>query len=70
MFEYQVLPFLQDRRSRVPVERVLVDDDVMLHAELLFSADIDEKVRIAVVQVVNVYAIEPLDGCAQGAIDL
>ena len=69
MFENQVEPLLDDRRYRIPVERMLKNDDVMAFAKLLLMRDINKKVRIAGIQIMEGNAVQCFHGLPQGGID-
>ena len=58
VLEHQVLPLLQDRRARVPVERVLEDDDVVLLEQTLLPRDVDVEVRVRLVEIVHDHPVE------------
>jgi hypothetical protein len=58
MFQHQVKPLLDDGWATIPVKRMLKNDDVMLDQQLLFSLDINVKVGVAFVQVIDGYALQ------------
>src|SRR5687768_5553379 len=57
VLEHEVLPLLEDRWDRVPVERVLEHDDVVLEQQLLLEPDVDSQRRIFLVEVADRDAI-------------
>ena len=66
MLQHQVLPFLQDRRRRVPVQRVLKDDDIVREQSCLFAVDVDLKVRVLGIQVDQRDAVEAIERLRHG----
>ena len=69
VLENQVVPLLDDGRCRVPVERVLEDNDVVAFAKLLFVGDINEEIWVAGVKIMKRNAIERFHGLPQCRID-
>ena len=70
MLQHKVLPFLQYGRCRVPIQRVLKDDDIVFKEPLLFPIDVDLKIGILSVQIDQGYAVEIDNGIRHRAIYL
>jgi hypothetical protein len=58
MFEYEVLPLLDNRRRGIPEQRKLEQDDVVVQQALLLDVDIDIKARVITIQVDESDAID------------
>ena len=70
MLQNQVEPFLHDGRRRVPVKRMLKNNDVVRLAEGLFSSDVDHEVGVMCVKVVQRDTIEMFNGRAERSVNL
>jgi len=69
VFENELLPLLQQRGDAEPVQRVLKNNDVMPVQQGLLAFDIDVKIGIQFVQVMEGNSIKVLDGIHQLLID-
>jgi hypothetical protein len=68
VLQYQILPLLEDRRCRVPVEGVLKDHDVVLEEQLLLSVHVDVQLRICLVEIVDGDTVETPNGVDEPSI--
>ena len=70
VFENEVLPFLENRRRRIPEQRELQHDDVVIEQSLLFSLDVDVEARIVLVKIHVCNAVDLSGRLAHVAIDV
>jgi hypothetical protein len=70
VLEHQVLPFLENRRGRIPEQRKHEDDDVVLAQPALFTVDIDAVIRVLGIQVDDGNGLLPARGVEQRPVDL
>ena len=69
VLEHQILPFLEDRRRRVPIERVLKDHDLVIRQKSLFARDVDVVCRIGLIEIVDRDSIDTANGIDQHPVD-
>ena len=53
VLEDEILPFFQQGRSAVPVERMLEDDELVIAEGLLLGGDVDVEIEVLFVQILK-----------------
>ena len=53
MFQYQVLPLFEEGWRAIPIKGVLQDDQIMVGQQLLFTGNVDVKIRISLVEIIQ-----------------
>ena len=69
VFQYEILPFLQDGRRRIPVEGMLENDNLMIDQPRLFKVNIDLEIRVLGVQIDEGHTVDAGRCIRQRAID-
>ena len=59
MLEHEIEPQLDDRRRRIPVERELQNQHLVLYQALLLAVDIDVVPRVTCVQIDHGDTVDP-----------
>ena len=69
MLQNKVFPFFQEGRAAVPIKRMLEDDDIVVHQQLLFAWHVNAEIRVFFIEIVECHILQVPHGSDEPSIN-